>query len=172
MLDKQVQDALNNQINHELQAAYAYLAMSAFCDEKSLPGMASWLKTQHQEEMEHAMRLFDYVHDRDGNVALEAVEKPRMDFKTILEVFEYAFELEKKNTAAVNLVMDVAMKTNDYATQSALKWFVDEQVEEEKITGEVAAWVRMAGSNDAAMLMLNRQLADRGRGGGAGGHGH
>jgi ferritin len=55
-------------------------------------------------------------------------------------------------------------------TQSFLKWFLDEQVEEENITDEVEALLQVAGKDAGALVTLNQLLGDRaGKGpGGAG----
>ncbi len=161
MLDPKIEKALNNQINHELASAYKYLAMAAHFERQNLSGMAHWMFQQREEEHEHAMRLVRYVLDRGGRVELAAIEKPGADSGTILKVFEEALEMEQENTRAINDLYGLAIEVKDYATQSNLKWFLDEQVEEEKLMDEVVALVKLVGDDKSALLVLNRQLADR-----------
>ncbi len=167
MLDPKIEDALNNQINHEIASAYNYLAMAAFLERKNMTGMAHWMLLQRQEELEHAMRLYRYVLDRGGKVALAAVAKPQSDFASIHKVFDEAQKMEVENTTAINDVYAKAVELNDYATQSNLKWFLDEQVEEEKLMDEVLSLVELAGEDTSALLVLNRQLGERQPGAGA-----
>ena len=42
-----------------------------------------------------------------------------------------------------------------------LQWFIDEQVEEEENTGRVVDQLKMAGDNQSALLMLDRELGQR-----------
>ena len=161
MLHKKIEAALNKQINQEIAGAYDYLAMAAYFERISLSGFSSWMLHQRAEELEHAMKLFHYIVDRRGRVELQAVSKPQTDYDSVKAVFERALELEKQNTEAINELYSLAVQLNDYATQSHLQWFLDEQVEEEKSMDEVISLLEMAGDDKAALFALNRQLAER-----------
>lgn len=161
MLDKKIEGALNNQINREMSAAYNYLAMTAYFEQLNLTGFAHWTATQRTEELEHADRLFRYLLDRGGIVVLEAIGKPKIDYETVEEVFAAALRQEQTNTHEINVLFELAQQANDYATQSMLKWFLDEQVEEEKVVGESLALVQLAGENKSALLVLNEKFGQR-----------
>jgi len=161
MLSKSLQDAVNEQIKNEIQSAYLYLAMSAYCETQNLPGMAKWLRVQWQEELAHGLKLFDFVHDRGGRVALQALEKPKAEFKSARDVFEHVFTHEQKVSASINRLYDLAIKENDHAAQVELQWFVKEQVEEEKNALMIVNQLKMAGESGATLLMLDRALAAR-----------
>ena len=107
------------------------------------------------------MRLFRYVLDRGGRIDLASVEKPRHDYASVRETFETALELEQLNTKGINDLYEMAVTEKDYATQSHLQWFVDEQVEEEKSVEEVLGLLTVAGDDRSSLLVLNRQLAER-----------
>jgi ferritin len=162
MLSKPVQDALNEQINKEFHSAYLYLAMSAHFESAVLPGLAKWTRVQFQEEMGHGLKLFDYVTERGGQVALSAIEKPASAWKTPLEVFTLIYEHEQKVTASIYKVYEVALKEGDYATQVMLQWFINEQVEEEKNASEIVAQLKMVEARETAILMLDHRLGKRG----------
>ena len=164
MLTQAVQDALNKQIQIELQSSYIYLAMSAHFESLALPGCAGWMRAQAQEEVGHAMRLFTYVHDRNGHVILEAIDKPASEFGTPKGVFAAALKHEQFVTGSINDLYALAVKENDYATQTHLNWFIDEQVEEEKTAGEMVDLFTRAGDHEAALLMLDKSLGQRGAG--------
>ncbi len=156
-----VQRALNDQIRHELESAYVYLAMCAHFEAANYPGFAHWMRLQAKEELDHAMRLFDYMHDRGGRVELQALGKPPAKFGTPLEIFESALEHEQKITGLIHKLHATAVEKKDYATQVYLQWFITEQVEEEKSAGTAVEQLRMAGDAPAALLMLDGRFGAR-----------
>ncbi len=160
-MDQAVQDALNEQIGNELYAAYLYLAMSAHFDRKSLLGFARWMRLQAEEEMTHAMRLFDYMNKRGAVVSFPGVDAPPADFGEPLSLFETALKHEKKVSQLIHKLYDLAVSKHDHATQLELQWFVTEQVEEEDSVGTVVDQLRMAGNNEAAIFMLDREMSGR-----------
>ena len=162
MLSKTVQDAMNEQVNNEFYSAYQYLAMAAYCESVNLPGFAQWMRTQSQEETEHAMKFYDFILDRNGRVVLQAIEGPVIEFGSPLEVFEQALEQEQKVTAMINELYGLAVKEGDYASQAFLQWFVTEQVEEEKNAGDVAETLKMVGDKSETLFLLDRELGQRG----------
>lgn len=162
MLSKTVQDAMNEQVNNEFYSAYQYLAMAAYCESVNLPGFAQWMRTQSQEETEHAMKFYDFILDRNGRVVLQAIEGPVIEFGSPLEVFEQALEQEQKVTAMINDLYGLAVKESDYASQAFLQWFVTEQVEEEKNAGDVAETLKMVGDKSEMLFLLDRELGQRG----------
>ena len=160
-MDSKVQKSLNEQINHELESAYIYLAMCAHFEAENLAGFAHWMKLQAQEEMAHAMRIFEYMNDRGARVTLEAIAQPPTTFDTPLSVFEKALEHERHISGTINQCYEIAVAAHDTATQVMLQWFVTEQVEEEKNAGQAVDQLRMAGDNRAALLFVDRQMAAR-----------
>ena len=164
MLGKVVQDAMNEQIKNELYSAYQYLSMAAYCESVNLPGFARWMRIQAREETEHAMKFYDFILDRNGRVVLQAIEGPVVDFGSPLEVFEQALEHEQRVTAMINDLYALAVKENDYASQTFLQWFVTEQVEEEKNARDVVETLKMVGDRSEALFLLDRELGRRGNG--------
>ncbi len=161
MFSKNVQDAINDQIKHELYSAYFYLSMSAWAESANLAGAAKWLAMQAKEEQEHALKFYNYVHDRGGKVVLQAIAQPPSEFTSLLDVFEQVQEHEGKVTALINRLYEVALKENDYPSQIMLHWFIDEQVEEEKNAGQIVDTLRMVGSQAQGLFMVDRMLAAR-----------
>jgi ferritin len=161
MLSTKLEDAINEQINKELYSGYLYLSMSAYCESESLPGFASWMRAQAQEEVEHAMRLFDYIGARGGRVVLKAIEMPPPVWKSPQEMFEQVLEHEHKVTGMINRLYELAQQENDYATQMELQWFITEQVEEEESAGQVVEQLKRVGDQPMGLLMMDRQLGER-----------
>lgn len=162
MLSQSVQEALNNQINLEFASAYTYLAAAAHFEAVSLTGFATWMRRQYEEELTHALRLFDHMLDRNGRVKLDAIAQPKARFSSALEAFETALEHEQKVTAAIHNLYALAKNEKDYATEVMLEWFIREQVEEEKTVSLIVDQLKMAGDESAALLMLDQKYGQRG----------
>jgi len=160
-MDKAVLDALNDQIRMELSSGYVYLSMAAQFEHESFDGFAHWMRLQAQEELEHAMRLFEYVNRRGGRVLLQAIESPPESFGRPLQAFRTALEHEQTVTASIHALVGLAAEHSDLATQRALDWFVTEQVEEEENAQRAVDLLTRAGDNDAALLMLDREFGRR-----------
>jgi ferritin len=162
MLSKAMQDAINEQIKNELYSAYLYLSMAAYFETGNLPGSAHWMRVQSQEEVAHAMKFFDFVNERGGRVVLQAIDQPPVEFDSPSDVFEKTLEHERKVTALIHHLYEVALKENDYAAQVMLHWFIEEQVEEEDQASQILETLRMVGDKGNALVMLDRQLGSRG----------
>ena len=160
-LSQPMQDALNAQIREEFTAFYLYLSMAAHCEAVNFPGFARWLRAQAIEEQGHALRIFDYVQDRGGRVALQAIPQPAHQWKGLLELFEQARDHERRVTASINRLYEIAAAEKDYASHAFLEWFLTEQIEEEKTSTQLADTLRMAGDHPGALLMLDREAAAR-----------
>lgn len=156
-----LQNMMNDQIGHELYSAYLYLSMSAYCESINMRGAAHWMRLQAQEEVAHAMKFFDFIIDRGGQVTLQAIDQPPTEFASLLDVFEKALAHEKHVTSLINSIYDAAMREQDYAAQALLQWFVTEQVEEEKSTDDVVQTLKMVEGQPAGLFIVDRELGGR-----------
>ena len=161
MFTKKVQDAINQQINAELYSSYLYLSMGAHFETVNLPGFANWMKLQSQEEYEHGMKFYHFVNERSGKVVLEAIAKPPVEFKTPIDVMKKVLEHEKKVTASIEAIYELALKEKDYPTQVMLHWFIDEQVEEEKNASDIIELLKSIGDSPAGLAMVDSRLGAR-----------
>ena len=161
MISKALNKAINEQINKELFSEYLYLSMSAWFAKENLEGFANWMYVQAQEERFHAMKFFNYVIERGGEVELYALQKPDKNFKSSVNAFKMALEHEQFISKSINELMDLAIKEKDHAAKSFLQWYVDEQVEEEASADKIWSQLKMIGDNVHALLMLDRELAAR-----------
>ena len=161
MLNKKLQDKMNDQIKHELYSAYFYLSMAAYLESANLPGAAHWMRLQAREEQEHAMKFFEHIHDRGGRVTLQAIDQPPTEFEGLLDVFQKTLEHEQKVTGLINDLYRLAVKEDDYASQIFLQWFVDEQVEEEKNASQIVEQIKMIGDHKGSLFMLDGHLGRR-----------
>jgi ferritin len=161
MLSKKVEQAMNEQLGFELRSAYAYLAMSAWCERESLPGFAHWLRIQYEEELAHALKFYGYIVDRGGKIVFGELGKPKQSFSGPMEVFGESLENERAVTQAINELYTLTTKEQDYASQAFLNWFVVEQVEEEKSVGDIIDSLKMVGSSGEALYLLDKDLGSR-----------
>jgi len=161
MLDKKMLDALNKQMNAELYSWYLYLAMATYFESELLQGCANWMKIQAKEEMGHAMKFFDFIGERGARADLAKIDAPKAQWKTVLEVFTETLEHEKKVTAGIHKLVDLALELKDHATNNFLKWFVDEQVEEESTAELIVHQLKMAGTDGRGLFLVDRELGKR-----------
>ena len=161
MINEKMQNAFCDQINKELYSEYLYLGMKSIFADMNLPGFVNWFDVQVQEERAHAMGMFDYVHERNAQVTLEAIAKPEIKGSTPLEIFEQVLEHEEYVTSRINALMDVAEEVRDRAALSFLDWYLKEQVEEEANVGGVLATLKLIGDDKKALLLLDKDLGAR-----------
>lgn len=161
MISEKIQEALNGQINAELYSAYLYLSMEAYFQSQNLPGFASWMRVQTQEELTHAMKIYDFLNERGGRVILKSITEPQAEWQSPLAAFEAAYKHEQKVTGLINDLVNLALDEKDHATNSFLQWFVNEQVEEESSADEVVQKIKMVDKAPGAMFMIDKELGQR-----------
>lgn len=161
MIGDTMRAALNEQITRELFASQYYLSMSAYFERTGHPGFAHWMRVQSDEERAHALRIFDFVNDREGRVDLGSINAPPSDFGSPLEAFRAALAHERKVTSLIGELYRLAAEEADYPTQVMLQWFVNEQVQEEKVATDIVDRLRLAGDNKSALLWLDTELGQR-----------
>jgi ferritin len=161
MIKEKMEKALNDQINKEIYSSYLYLSMCAYAQSKGLQGIANWMKIQAQEELTHANKFFDYVHERGGKVLLRAIDAVPVEFGSVIEMFEKVLEHEQFVTASINNLVDISIEISDHATRSMLLWFIDEQVEEEASVNEIIDHLKLVDGNGHGLFMIDKDLATR-----------
>lgn len=161
MIKEHVQKAVNDQIRAEFQSAYTYLAMAARMEATNLRGIANWLRVQWQEEVMHATKFYDFLLQRGGNVKLHALDAPDAGEGTALELFERVLEMERDTTRRIHSLYDLAVKDGDYALQTLLHWYIDEQVEEEDIVSDIIDKLRLIGDSGSSLFLLDQEMGRR-----------
>ena len=161
MLSKSLENAINDQVTFEFYSSYTYLAMAAYCESGDLSGFANFFRVQAKEEIDHAMKFYDYVFQKGGTIVLGEIDKPKDTYKDVVEVFETGLAHEELVTKKIYSIMDIAVAQKEHATISFLNWFVDEQVEEENNFHSLLKKVRRSEGNPAALYMMDDELAAR-----------
>jgi len=162
MFSKRVSELMNKQIKYELDSAYLYLSMAAYFEGENLSGLAHWMRLQAKEEQAHAMKFYGFIFERGGSVTLLGIDQPPAKFESVRAVFMQTLEHEKKVTGLIEAIYAAAVEDKDYASQTFLNWFIDEQVEEEKNATNILETMRIGGDSGAALLILDHHLGSRG----------
>jgi ferritin len=161
MMKKEIQDALNAQINAEMYSSYLYMSMASWFENEGLKGFAHWMRVQALEELYHATKFAGYIHDRGGRVLLTAIAAPAVEWESPMDVLKSTLAHEVEVTARINAIMDLALKLSDHATVNLLNWFVGEQVEEEASVEDVIARLRLVENTNGGMFLLDGEMAAR-----------
>ena len=161
MISKRLEAELNKQLNAELYSAYLYLSMSAYLSTKNLSGFSHWMKLQFEEEQSHAMKFFQYILDRGGNVELLDIQSPKKEWKDIVDLFKHVVNHEAHVTEMINNLVNIALEEKDHATVAMLQWYVSEQVEEEATVGDIYDQLKLIEGKGAGLFMLDREAKQR-----------
>ena len=161
MLSKHLNEELNNQIMYEFFSAHLYLAMAAKFERLYFTGASNYMKVQAEEEKSHAMKIFDFIAEKGGDIEILGFETPVVKGNSILEIFEETLEHEQWVTKRINLLMDIAQEERDYSSISFLRWFIDEQVEEESNADAIIKKLKLIGDNGNGLYQIDKELATR-----------
>ena len=161
MLSEKLHAALNAQMNYEFYSAHAYLAMAAYCTDESYDGFSNFFLIQAEEERFHAMKFYNYLSDMGYRATIEGFSNPGNDFTSVLDAFEKALQHEKEVTRRIYELSDIALEEREHATMAFLKWFIDEQVEEEATFNTLIAKMSRIQNDSNGMFMLDAELATR-----------
>lgn len=161
MITEKLEKAFNYQINRELFSEYYYLSMASYFNSTGLSGFENFFLVQVEEERFHAMKMYRFLNEKGGRVALGAIEAPKTEFNSPIEVFQLAYDHEKLVSGLINDLMDLAISENDHATKNFLNWFVEEQVEEEASMETTLNKLKLINGEGHGLLMLDGEMAQR-----------
>jgi len=153
--------ALNDQMNFEFYSAHVYLAMAAHCSADNLDGFANFFLVQAEEERFHGMKIYKFLNDRGRRATIQALSEPNNTYESVLEVFEQGYKHEMQNTKRFYDLSDIAMNDREHATINFLKWFIDEQVEEEALFDGIITKLKRIDHDSNAFYMLDAEFATR-----------
>ena len=161
MISEKLLKELNEQFNFELESAYVYMAMAAYCSAEDYDGFAHFFILQAQEEYQHAMKFYDFIYDMDGRATMKAIPEPDNVYDSILDAFKKALAHEELVTSKINKIMDIAIEENNHATKNFLQWFIEEQVEEENNMKKIISNLERIDGHFQGMYMLDKELGQR-----------
>lgn len=160
-MNEKLLKSMNEQINKEFYSAYLYLSMAQDLEEKNMPGMSKWMHEQFREEQFHAFKQIKFLNSRGARVELKEIEKPKLTWDSVIEIFEDTKIHESEVTLAINELTALAVELEDFATVNFLQWYIKEQVEEEENVAKIVAEIKLIGDNGYGLLMMDRELGTR-----------
>lgn len=160
-MNEKVLKALNEQIKHEFYSSFLYLSIASYLENIPLDGFGKWFRKQAEEEHEHAMKIYNYIIDRNVHVDLQAIDKPNTKFKSVEDVFQQSLDHEKKVTKYIHQLYELANQEKDYATAVFLQWYITEQVEEEKNANDNLDQIQLIGDDKAALFVLDQNFGKK-----------
>ena len=160
-MNAQVEALLNDQINKEFYSAYFYLAISNYYHGQNLDGFGHWFELQAKEEQEHAMKILKYLQDNGVKVELEAIAAPDANFPDLKAPLVATLKHEQYVTGLIHAIYKKARETDDFRACQFLEWFIAEQGEEEKSTGDLIAKYELLGGDAKGLYLLNAELKNR-----------
>jgi ferritin len=161
MLSETLHNALNDQMNFEFYSAHTYLAMAAYCTSEDYDGFANFFLVQAEEERFHAMKFYNFINDLGYRATIQGFKSPENNFSSVLETFKTALLHEKEVTRRIYELSDIALDEREHATMAYLKWFIDEQVEEESTLDTIIHKFQRIENDSNAIFMLDAELANR-----------
>lgn len=159
MLSKKMVKRLNEQVKLEMYSSNLYLAMSAWCASKGLNGSAAFMMDHSKEELAHAYKLFNYINETGAVAVVDAIDKPKSDFKDLKDVFEQTYKHEISISKSISELVDTALDEKDYATFNFLQWYISEQHEEEKLFKDILDKIDIIGMDGRGLFMIDREIA-------------
>lgn len=159
MLSKTVQEALNDQVFMEAQSSQAYLAMASWAEiQPGLKGVTQFFFRHSEEERAHMLKLIHYINERGGFAVVPALAQPVLTFVSLKKAFEQLLEHELKVSSSINDLVDLCLKEKDYATHNFLQWYVNEQIEEERLARECNDKLEMVGDDRSGLYLFDRDI--------------
>lgn len=159
MLQKNIQEALNNQVKLEAASSQAYLAMAVWAEiQPGLDGVSEFFFQQSDEERVHMLKLIRFINERGGFAAIPALDQPMVTFPSIKKLFEEYLKHELQVSASINDLVDLALTEKDYATHNFIQWYVSEQIEEEKTARVLNDKLEMIGEDKSGLYLFDRDI--------------
>jgi ferritin len=159
MIDATIAGALNEQVRMEAQSSHAYLAMAVWADTSGFDGTAQFLYTHAEEERMHMLKLVQFINERGAKAIVPALNEPNHSYSGLREVFETVLDHETKVTANIHSVVDLCLKVKDYSTHNFMQWYVSEQMEEERLARKILDRLALAGNDQGALYLFDRDIA-------------
>ena len=153
--------AFSAQITLEFRSSMVYRQLAIEMDIRDLPGMATWLRHQADEEIVHANKFIDHLADRDNHPVIGAIEAPNVSITTVLECFEAALAHEQMVSEGIRDLYRTAEAEGDLDSRPLLNWFLNEQIEEEATVSNIVSNIRLIKEDGPGLLRLDEELGLR-----------
>lgn len=159
MLSKSIQEALNKQVQMEAESSQAYLAMASWTEiQPGLEGVSNFFYQQSDEERQHMLKLVRFINERGGYATVPALEQPMVTFPSVKKLFEEYLKHELKVSNSINDLVDLSLTEKDYATHNFLQWYVNEQIEEERVARTLNDKLELIGDDRSGLYLFDRDI--------------
>lgn len=158
MISKEMEMALNEQIELEGYASFLYLSMASWCDKEGLEGCARFMHRQSEEEKEHMLKIFHYLSEVDGFALTPAIAQPPHEFESVQSMFEQVYEHEQKVTNSIHGLVKKSYENNDLTTWNFLQWYVEEQREEEALMRSILDKIKLIGGGPQSLYYIDKEV--------------
>ena len=161
MMKLSMEKSLNQQVQKEYGSSYLYLSMSAFFESQGFTGLAAWMRRQSREELDHALKFFDFINQHNGRVILDTISAPTSTWDSVTDVFKASLVHEEMISKSIDNLINQAIDEKDHASHHFLLEFATEQVEEENTARDIVRKLELVGDNPTGLLMLDKELGQR-----------
>lgn len=159
MLSKIIQEALNRQVAMEAESSQAYLAMASWAEiQPGLDGVTDFFYRQSDEERIHMLKLIRYINERGGFAVVPELPQPNITFQSLQRVFQEFLKHELKVSASINDLVDLALNEKDFSTHNFLQWYVNEQIEEERLARTLNDKLELVGDDKSGIYLFDRDI--------------
>lgn len=158
VMNKKIEKLLNEQIENEYSSSHLYLSMASWADRHGFNGTAAFLYAQSDEEREHMLKLVKFINEREGTVIIPALDQPKINFKSLQDVFEALLDHEIKVTASINNIVGACLDERDYTTHNFIQWYVSEQLEEEAMARQKLDELTLIGDDKGGLYHFDRDM--------------
>jgi len=162
MISKQLEKALQLQVEKESYSSAFYLSMASWMDQQGYEGTALFLYRQSDEERAHMLKIFHFINENDGHAMVPKVEEPPAKFKDYLTCFKQVLEQEQAVTRSIHELVTLAMKEKDHAANNFLQWYVSEQMEEETQIKSILNKLKIIGGDGSGLYLVDKDLSTLG----------
>lgn len=160
-ISPKVEEMLNERISAEFEAAYIYKHMSTWASYTGYTGTACYMKQHYEEELEHAEKLYKYILDRGAMPKTPLIPAQTIKLNSLKELFNLALEHEIKVTEGYKKACEVAYSDNDKVTAEFLRWFLEEQIDEEGQFIDILDRLDVIGDDKRGEFFLDQELANK-----------
>lgn len=158
---KKIAKLLNEQYNFEVSSAYVYFGIMSYFTNSGWDGFSAFMKRQAQEEMEHAMKIYEFMADMGYPISHESISAPKGEYASVADAFEASLAHEKLVTSRIHALYRVSNEEGDFATAEMLRWFISEQVEEEATMQKIVDTLKQMKDSYTALYLYDKELGAR-----------
>ncbi len=153
-----IEKLLNDQVKYEASASMQYLAMASWADEKGYNGVAEFFYLQSEEERLHMTKLVKFINERSAKVIIPQLDKPKSDFESLNQLFEFFLESEVFVTQQINNIIYECLQHKDYNVHNFMQWYVTEQLEEEAVAKTLLDKLMIIGDDKSGHYLFDRDI--------------